>query len=247
MNKDKFVRLSEIHANLTALKAVLSDIQAQGYLPDAVVILGDIINYGMRPNEVISELEKLSYPIVVNLMGNHEKALLDGDLSHFSTERGKQMLQYTSSILSESSLLYIKENMISTGLHAIECQGKHLLFLHGSINDVFWGKLGPDAFSNIYYSNYDYVFSGHTHLPHNMSCFYPDECPRLRNKKKTVFINPGSVGQPRNQNPCAQYVYFELSTGKVHYNAVKYDVEAEYRLYPDFLDVFYKERLILGV
>lgn len=64
--------------------------------------------------------------------------------------------------------------------------------------------------------------------------FYPDECPRLRNKKKTVFINPGSVGQPRNQNPCAQYVYFELSTGKVHYNAVKYDVEAEYRLYPDF-------------
>lgn len=160
MNKDKFVILSDIHANLTALKAVLSDIQAQGYLPDAVVILGDIINYGMRPNEVISELEKLSYPVVVNLMGNHEKALLDGDLSHFSTERGKQMLQYTSSILSEASLLYIKENMISTGLHAIECQGKHLLFLHGSINDVFWGKLGPDAFSNIYYRNYDYVFRG---------------------------------------------------------------------------------------
>lgn len=100
----------------------------------------------MRPNEVISELEKLSYPIVVNLMGNHEKALLDGDLSHFSTERGKQMLQYTSSILSESSLLYIKENMISTGLHAIECQGKHLLFLHGSINDVFWGKLDLTPF-----------------------------------------------------------------------------------------------------
>lgn len=187
MNKDKFVILSDIHANLTALKAVLSDIQAQGYLPDAVVILGDIINYGMRPNEVISELKKLSYPIVVNLMGNHEKALLDGDLSHFSTERGKQMLQYTSSILNESSLLYIKENMISTGLHAIECQGKHLLFLHGSINDVFWGKLGSDAFFNIYYSNYDYVFSGHTHLPHNMSCFYPDECPRLRNKKKKQF------------------------------------------------------------
>ena len=58
MNKDKFVILSDIHANLTALKAVLSDIQAQGYLPDAVVILGDIINYGMRPNEVISELKE---------------------------------------------------------------------------------------------------------------------------------------------------------------------------------------------
>ena len=42
MNKDKFVILSDIHANLTALKAVLSDIQAQGYLPDAVVILGAV-------------------------------------------------------------------------------------------------------------------------------------------------------------------------------------------------------------
>ena len=55
MNKDKFVILSDIHANLTALKAVLSDIQAQGYLPDAVVILGDIINYGMRSDFRIKE------------------------------------------------------------------------------------------------------------------------------------------------------------------------------------------------
>lgn len=247
MNKDKFVILSDIHANLTALKAVLSDIQKQGYSPDAVVILGDIINYGMRPNEVISELDNLSYPVVVNLMGNHERALLNGDLSRFSTERGKQMLEYTSSILTETSLAYIKEKMNHSGLYMVDCQGKHLLFLHGNRHDCFWGKLGIDNFSDSYYSLYDYVFSGHTHLPHYISYYYPDECPRLRNKKRTVFINPGSVGQPRNQNPYAQYVYFELSTGRVHHNAVCYDVEAECRLYPEYLDVFYKERLISGI
>jgi len=247
MNRDKFIVLSDIHANLTALKAVLFDIQKQGYSPDAFIILGDIINYGMRPNEVISELSNLPYPIVVNLMGNHEKSLIDSDLNRFSTERGKQMLDYTASILTDNSLLYIKEKMIPSGLYTLDCQGKQLLFLHGNRHDPLWGKLGMDDFSDSYYSTYDYVFSGHTHLPHYMSHYYPDECPRLRNKKKTIFINPGSVGQPRNQNPHAQYVYFELSTCRVHHNAVWYDVEAECQLYPDFLDAFYKERLVLGI
>ncbi len=247
MDIDKFIILSDIHANLTALKAVLLDIEKQGYLPDEVILLGDIINYGMRPNEVIEELINLSYPVVVNLMGNHEKALLDGNLNHFSTERGKAMLEYTTSILTETSLSYIKENMNSVGFQTMNCQDKHLLFLHGNRNDSFWGKLGVENISDLYYSDYEYVFSGHTHLPHYISYYYPSECAYLRNKKKTVFINPGSVGQPRNQNPYAQYVYFELSRGRVHHNAVPYNIDAERKLYPKYLDTFYKDRLLLGI
>lgn len=247
MDKDKFIILSDIHANLTALKAVLLDIKEQGYSPDAAILLGDIINYGMRPNEVIQELINLSYPIVVNLMGNHEKALLDGNLNHFSTDRGKAMLEYTSSILTETSLSYIKENMNSFGFQIMNWQDKRLLFLHGNRNDSFWGKLGLDNFADLYYSDYEYVFSGHTHLPHYISYYYPSKCALLRNKKKTIFINPGSVGQPRNQNPCAQYVYFELSTGRVHHNTVLYDIETECQLYPEYLDTFYKDRLLLGI
>lgn len=242
---NKIVILSDIHANLTAIKAVLKHAGTQ-YDPDAYVLLGDVINYGMRPNEVIDELRNLPVPVAVNLMGNHEKALLDGDTVHFSTERGKQLLEYTSSILTEDSLRYIRREMTGEAVKE-NWQGKNFLFVHGDKNDCFWGKLRADKVSDEYYSNYDYVISGHTHLPHYIEHFYSVDCPRLRNKKKTIFINPGSVGQPRNQNPCAQYVYLELSTGTIHYNSVTYDIEAERRLYPDSLDPFYKERLLSGI
>lgn len=107
---DKLIILSDIHANLTALLAVLDDAFSK-YQPDAIVSLGDIVNYGMRPNEVINALNQISCPVIVNLMGNHEKALLDLDLSHFSTERGKRLLEYTSSVLSDSSYSYIQNRM----------------------------------------------------------------------------------------------------------------------------------------
>ena len=68
---NKFVVLSDIHANLSALKAVIQDFKDK-YSPDGVILLGDLINYGMRPNEVISEIKLLSleFPIICNLHGN---------------------------------------------------------------------------------------------------------------------------------------------------------------------------------
>jgi predicted phosphodiesterase len=196
---------------------------------------------------VIEELESFSHLVSVNLMGNHEKALLDGNLTRFSTERGKRLLEYTSSILTDTSWSYIKSNMNQNGFEVKKWKDKHLLFLHGDRNDTYWGKLGVDKMTDRYYTQYDIVISGHTHIPHNVEYFYPIQNPLLRNKKKTIFINPGSVGQPRNQNPCAQYVYMELTTGLIHHNAVRYDIETERKLYPDFLDMFYKDRLVYGV
>lgn len=243
---DKIILLSDIHANLTALCAVLSDISAK-YQPDAFVLLGDVVNYGMRPNEVIDKLSQLEYPLIVNLQGNHEKAILDDDLNCFATERGKGLLRYTLSVLSDKSLSYIKGKMNPDAHCCIEVAGKHLLFLHGDVDDPYWGKLTTDKTNDIRYSSYDYVFSGHTHIPHYIESYFKIDCPELRNRKKTVFINPGSVGQPRNQNPCAQYVYIELSNNRVHYNSVSYDVEMERSLYPNQIDTFYRDRLLLGI
>lgn len=244
---NKLIVLSDIHANLTALQAVLVDIAKRKYFPDAIILLGDVVNYGVRPNEVIEELEKYSQLISINLIGNHEKALLDRNLDCFSTERGKRLLEYTSSLLTDSSWNYIKNCMNQSGFEIKVWNGKRLLFLHGERNDVYWGKLDKDKMSDIYYADYDIVFSGHIHIPHYVEYFYPAHNPLFRNKKKTIFINPGSVGQPRNQNPNAQYVYMELASEVVHYNAVCYDIEAEQKLYPDFLEAFYKDRLVSGI
>ena len=68
-----------------------------------------------------------------------------------------------------------------------------------------------------------------------------------RNKKKTVFINPGSVGQPRNHSPLAQFSVLDTETGAVRMCRVVYDVKKERLAFSDDIDLFYQERLGIGV
>lgn len=242
---DKIVILSDIHGNLSALEAVLDDVNSK-YVPDAFVSLGDLVDYGMRSDEVIQILMRLDIPMIVNLQGNHEKAVLDSDLSCFSSDRGKQMLLYTKQHLSKESIYYI-HNYMSTPSEVLNLSGKNVLFVHGDIENPYWGKLTVDKMCDNRYHEYDYVISGHTHKPHMIENFYETDAPDLRNQKKTIFINPGSVGQPRNQNPYAQYAYIEMSSGIIHLNAVRYDIIKEHSLFPMELDAFYKERLLKGI
>lgn len=246
----KLVILSDIHANLSALKAVIADFQNK-YKPEAIISLGDLINYGMRPNEVIEEMEQLSqhYPIVCNLCGNHERSILypQEQLSRFSSERGKQMLEYTRQKLSFDSMNYLQMELEEAGQKKLQLDGRNILCIHGDLNDPYWGKLDAESVENENYAIYDYVFSGHTHLPHHMEILYKMDIPKMRNRKKTIFLNPGSVGQPRNQNPRAQYLYVDLTEEIFHHVSVEYDVVAEQSLYTNETDKFYKDRLFKGI
>lgn len=240
--------LSDIHANLNAFNAVLRDMERR--YPDErdIALLGDCINYGMRPNDVIDNLRQLGkrYDIVCNLFGNHEKALLDRDTTHFSTDRGRQVLDYTRGILSEQSMAYL-QSMNPAGYCELTIGGRKCLFVHGSIDDPFWGKLNAKTVDDIRYKEYDFVISGHSHVPQLIEQFFEDERPDFRNKKRTVFINPGSVGQPRNHNRRAQYAYVDLENEIFQFNAVEYDIAQEQSLYPDTIHSFYKERLTNGI
>lgn len=248
--KDRLIILSDIHGNLSALSAVVEDIGNKGYQPDAIAILGDNINYGMRPNEVIDVLVNIakSNHIIVNIFGNHEKALFDGDTSHFSTERGKQVLALTQNMLSEESLNYLKQ-LIHEGMIEHEICGKRILFVHGSLTDPFWGKMSDEEMSKQIYANYDYVISGHSHIPNFTEKFYEDNTrSEYRNKKRTIFLNPGSVGQPRNHNPRAQYLFVDIEKEIFHFNSVTYDIETERSLFIKIeIDRFYSDRLIRGI
>lgn len=244
---DRFIILSDIHANVTALNAVLADIGTRGYHPEAAVSLGDIVNYGMRPNETIDVLRYLPYPLVVNLCGNHEKAVLDHDLTRFSSDRGRQILKYTDTILSENSRNFIADVMNRQGFESHCWNGRHILFVHGSLADPYWGTVRREDISDERYMPYDIVLSGHSHIAQFMEHFFPADNAAMRNRKRTIFVNPGSVGQPRNHNPQAQYVYMELSSGIIHFNAVEYDIASEQCLYSDQVDSFYRERLALGI
>ena len=84
---NKLVILSDIHGNLSALQAVIQDFQSK-YSPEAIVLLGDLIDYGMRSNEVIELIQNLEkkYPIFCNIQGNHEATAMspENHLNKFS-------------------------------------------------------------------------------------------------------------------------------------------------------------------
>ena len=242
----RLVLLSDIHANVTALQAVLKDIEGIGEF-EAYALLGDIVNYGPRPNEAIEIAKQLPKPVLVNLWGNHEYSIFGGSLDRFATDRGRAVLKYTNAILTKKSRNYLDTCMNHQGFEEKVIEHNTILFVHGNIDDPYWGKFGIDKMNDERYAKYDYVICGHSHIPHYVEHFFPSENQAYRNKKRTVFINPGSVGQPRNHNPYAQYGILDTETGNYEHRGVWYDVAAEQRLFNDSIDKFYKERLILGV
>ena len=68
-----------------------------------------------------------------------------------------------------------------------------------------------------------------------------------RNRKKTIFINPGSVGQPRNLNAMAQCAVVDMESEEVVMVKCRYDIGREQEAFPAEIDVFYKDRLEYGI
>ena len=110
----KIILLSDIHANLTAFNAVLDHAQKTYGDTSVIAHLGDIIDYGMRPNETLERLNGLSSRLIVNLAGNHEQAILEPEINHFNLLRSNQASEYTSSILKDKWFNYIATNMSPT-------------------------------------------------------------------------------------------------------------------------------------
>ena len=241
----KYAILSDIHGNLYALLEVIEDLKE--YDIDSIILLGDLIDYGMQSNEVIDFIkEKLSSKIICNIWGNHEKAILTEDFNHFSSERGVESAKFTASQLTDASKDYLNGNLIHDGKYEFNLDGKQVLAIHGSLNDFYWKAIFPDEL-NGNYEGYDIVLSGHSHYPHVFQKFYDVDNPEMRNKKSVLFINPGSVGQPRNHNPNAQFAILDTKSMGVELKSIEYPVQAAMDLYDGNIDEFYKKRLKNGI
>lgn len=236
--------LSDIHGNVTALNAVMEKVRESQI--DSCIFLGDLIDYGMHTNEVIEVLSTVPYTVVCNVWGNHEYSIITGDYSGYSSLRGQQCAKYTHSLLNEESWNYLQFRMENTGKHEFEIHQKKCLAVHGSLEDMYWKSLRVgEGLEN--YGKYDVVFSGHSHIPHFFEQYFAVNNPTYRDKKKTIFINPGSVGQPRNHNPMAQFAIFDIDTEEVWMEKVAYDIEKEQKAFVGQVDSFYQNRLTLGI
>lgn len=212
--------ISDIHSNQPALEAVLKD---AGDV-DAIWCLGDIVGYGPFPNECIDRLRNL--PDLVALQGNHDAGVLDRlSLTSFNHDAG-QAIEWTRSLITKENLEFLSslKQQIVIG---------EVTLNHGSPRNPIWEYLMEfntikDNFS--YYST-PYSFVGHTHIP---ILYHMDENGTVEWKIPPVnecipiparsFVNPGSVGQPRNHDIRAAYALFYPAERLWEARRVEYDI-----------------------
>ena len=200
--------VSDVHANLEALQAVLGEIRGLETL-----CLGDLVDYGANPNEVIELVRKRG---TRTIMGNHDWAAVNADTSLFNPRAAMSSI-WTQRHLTGQSLEYLRA-LAPEMRNPFE--GPEAYFTHGSPDDRLWEYVDPRTHANLF-GHYlsklgvGLIGLGHTHIPYVWM-----------EGGKTVF-NPGSVGQPRDGNPKASYalVTIEGKEATVDIRRVEYDVQ----------------------
>ena len=195
--------ISDIHANITALEAVLED--AGSF--DAVWCLGDLVGYGPDPEECVSRISNL--PNAICLLGNHDAAVLGKlDQEAFNHEANISVT-WTRDQLSPSSRGYLQ------GLRTrIETQDVTLS--HGSPRNPIWEYLLDinTVLTNFSFFKTAICLVGHTHIPiiytHSgngtVDWSIPQAGVRQTISKRSI-LNPGSVPAARSQSSgCLRYL-----------------------------------------
>jgi predicted phosphodiesterase len=214
--------ISDIHANYTALEAVLLD--AEGF--DRVWCLGDVVGYGPDPNQCIDRLRCL--PNLECIKGNHDSAIIgDIDLAAFNFD-ARTSLEWLRKNLTEDN-----KNWLGTLKEQFEIEDFTLV--HGSPRSPVWEYV-MDLYTarlNMAYFSTQFCLVGHTHMP----CVFQMDSDRPESTRlyfmaidqeitldRKAIVNPGSVGQPRDHDPRASYLIYDDEENHWLYRRVEYDI-----------------------
>ena len=227
----RILLLSDIHANLEAMEACVA--AAPGY--DVVVNLGDIVGYGASPNEVIERSRQLGKTFV---RGNHDKACAGlSNMADFNPVAGLAVI-WTRTMLSQQNLAWLRElpagPAFVEGLDGVQ-------FVHGSpLDEDEYLLLLPEALTSMDYAPSPMTFFGHTHIQGGFLVGADDAATirpvyETRDEQETFdfplqrdaryLINPGSVGQPRDNDWRAAFALFDSDKYSVTYYRIPYPVK----------------------
>jgi predicted phosphodiesterase len=215
--------ISDIHANLHALQAVLESVAEDS--PDAVWCLGDLVGYGPRPNEccaLVADRADLC------LIGNHDLGVLGRlDLEDFSLDAAASA-RWTASVLEEEHQAYLES------LQPQSSKGDVGLY-HASARDPVWEYvLSPlSALASFAASEARILLVGHSHVALAFGLAENRLEPTIAPGGTELdlsgdgrwILNPGSVGQPRDGDSRAAYLLLDLEARRGDYRRVEYPVE----------------------
>jgi predicted phosphodiesterase len=219
----KVAVISDVHANLPALEAVIAAIDAAG--PDELWCLGDLTGYGADPARCTrAVLERAD----VCLAGNHDMVITgEIGLEAFSSD-ARTAAEWTMQVLQPEDF---------ERLRSLEPKGERggVELYHGSIRDPIWEYVIDDRTAAVCLElqGTPLALIGHSHVP--LAYGYAGEKflgglagagTRLEISPGPFLLNPGSVGQPRDGDPRAAYLTLDLDAGTAEWHRIDYDVRA---------------------
>ena len=223
--------LSDVHANLVALETVMA---AAGEF-DEVWNLGDIVGYGPRPGECIDYIVSLNP--AASLIGNHDWAAIGRlQLDEFNPV-ARFATYWTTAQLRTDHMNYLE------GLPN-RVMEEHWMLVHASPRHPIWEYVytAKVAHENFQLFDNDVCFLGHTHvqlfITESMAesgrpPAQPHDGFQLEVAEERLIVNPGSVGQPRDNNPDAAFAIYDTEKRVVTFRRVPYDVELTQRQMED--------------
>jgi predicted phosphodiesterase len=221
----RYLVISDIHANIHALDAVLADAVTVGY--DAVLCLGDLVGYGADPKAVIDRVAALK-PVKI-VRGNHDKVCAGLEPALLFNEVARRSVDWTRQVLGPEDTKTLAD--LPKG-PAIVTDG--LEICHGSpFDEDHYIFDGTDAARAIESATARICLFGHTHLP---ALFTNSNDPATSGaplaedemalpKTGPVLLNVGSVGQPRDGDPRAAYGVIDLDRNTARLRRIAYDIE----------------------
>lgn len=246
--------ISDIHSNIEALNAVLEDIRAKE-IPD-IVCLGDVVGYGPNPAECADLIRE---SCKFTLKGNHDEAVVDGTAEDFRPQ-ARAAAMWTRSMLmpgDDKSPEAVERWEWLKSLPEIVTENG-VTFVHGSPRSPTKEYIFPRDAQNFgkmsaLFQNPEaqILFGGHSHIPGVWTAggeyYSPDDlCNIYMVSSVKIYVNVGSVGQPRDNNTHASYVTYDGDT--IVFRRVPYDNKstAEKILGIEELDDFFAKRLFIG-
>jgi diadenosine tetraphosphatase ApaH/serine/threonine PP2A family protein phosphatase len=217
--------LSDIHANLVALDAVLAALPPV----DAIWVMGDSVGYGPEPADTLARLRERGAVVVA---GNHDRAVATGQGLELFNPVARTAAERHRAWLSAAERDALAELPLT-----LDVDGYSIC--HGSPRDPLWEyvfdtRTAAASMSGLARSRF---CVGHTHVPATF---------RVGDAK--VMINPGSVGQPRDGDPRAAFALLDVATAAVDFRRVEYDVkETQRRMRDRKLPEMLADRLTFGL
>jgi len=244
----RYLVLSDIHANLEALEAVLA--AAEGMAPDRMLVLGDLVGYGADPNRVVERVRALAPHALIR--GNHDKVGSGLEPPDGFNAVARSAIRWTYAALTDENRAWlatlpagplIVDDLIEI-CHGTPFDEDAYVFDDGDALRALQTARRPVCLFGHTHVQVGYRLAGHALTLATFEAARPLDVPVADGR---FLINPGSVGQPRDGDPRAAFGVVDTSTMTVTLHRIDYPMaQAQARILEEGLPEALAQRLALG-